>query len=241
MENLIRTSINPETKSFKNGVAVVYDASLLTEVSPSLFSTEYYGSSINAVKEGGRSAAWFVNSSAGKAVLRQYRRGGLVARLIKQKYLWLGASRTRSFAEFKVLSKLYKDGVSVPKPIAAMYKRKAVFYSAAIMVQCIENSITLGAVIKSESSPSPDIVNSVADVISSMHNAGVWHADLNVHNILLDETNKAWLIDFDKARLCAVTNSQRTQNLDRLQRSIYKVAPSNAGVWAKAIKQEYYS
>ena len=31
-----------------------------------------------------------------------------------------------------------------------------------------------------------------------MHHAQVNHTDLNIHNILIDDSDKVWIIDFDK-------------------------------------------
>jgi 3-deoxy-D-manno-octulosonic acid kinase len=58
-----------------------------------------------------------------------------------------------------------------------------------------------------------------------MHQLGVWHADLNVYNILFDDQAKVWLIDFDRSRLMAfLTPAQRAQNLSRLLRSLKKLS-----------------
>ena len=41
------------------------------------------------VTSGGRAAAWFVRVGAFDAVLRHYRRGGLVAKFVQNRYLWI--------------------------------------------------------------------------------------------------------------------------------------------------------
>jgi 3-deoxy-D-manno-octulosonic acid kinase len=72
-----------------------------------------------------------------------------------------------------------------------------------------------------------------------MHRAGVWHADLNAFNLLLDEQGDAWLIDFDRGRYGAVAPNERRSNLLRLRRSLDKVAGS-AGIAAwEGIDQAY--
>jgi len=47
------------------------------------------------VDDGGRGSAWFIDSQP-PMVLRRYQRGGLMARLSRSTYLYLGRERTRS-------------------------------------------------------------------------------------------------------------------------------------------------
>lgn len=54
-----------------------------------------------------------------------------------------------------------------------------------------------------------------------MHNAGVNHTDLNIHNILIDDKDKVWIIDFDKCRK-QEHGDWKKQNLERLLRSFKK-------------------
>lgn len=230
------------------------------------------------VSSGGRQAAWYVSGMFGDAVLRQYRRGGLVAHLVRQTYLWQGAQRTRGFAELRVMAALHARGLPVPRPLAASYRRKAgLFYEAAILTQRIPDVRTLAQALR-QASPTtqakshgdaaqpastpeslahdavaqvrqafaaqeqmgqgddmqagPQSVPArVAAAIVGMHDAGVWHADLNAHNILLDAAGKAWLIDFDRARDhgAPLSPALRVANMQRLRRSLEKVA-GEAGI-----------
>src|SRR5690606_3263837 len=119
-----------------------------------------------AVGKGGRQAAWFVQGDFGPAVLRHYRRGGLIARLSPNRYVWTGAAATRSFAEFKLLRFMYEAGLPVPRPLAAAYWRRGLTYRAAIMVQRIAEVEPL-AVIWPTTDPA-----AVAQVVFEMHEAG---------------------------------------------------------------------
>lgn len=56
--------------------------------------------------------------------------------------------------------------------------------------------------------------------IRRFHRAGVFHADLNVRNILIDPGQKVWLIDFDRARIVRPESSALVSNLRRLHRSL---------------------
>ncbi|WP_066456333.1 3-deoxy-D-manno-octulosonic acid kinase [Castellaniella caeni] len=185
------------------------------------------------VAEGGRQAAWFVDGAHGAAVLRHYRRGGLRARLGRASYLWLGEARVRSFAEVRVLAHLRQAGVRVPEPLAAAYWRQGLFYRAAILIARIPQARTLAHRLAAADP------QAVARAIFAMHEAGVWHADLNAFNILFDAQDRVWLIDFDRARLGVVSSEQRRKNRLRLRRSLVKVVGARAVPWWDALDSSY--
>jgi len=190
------------------------------------------------VASGGRQAAWYVQGSYGAAVLRHYRRGGLIARFNRQHYLWHGAEQTRAWAEWRVLAKLYTQGLAVPRPLAAGYWRRAsVFYTAAILTQRIPDVRTLAQAL--DHAPLEHIAQAIAD----LHQAGVWHADLNAHNILIDAQDKVWIIDFDRGRDMGASLPQhlRHNNLQRLQRSLEKVAGARGLALWHAVARAYAS
>ena len=55
------------------------------------------------------------------------------------------------------------------------------------------------------------------------HDAGVQHADLNAHNIMLGEQGEVWVLDFDRGRL-RHPGAWRERVLDRLARSLAKIS-----------------
>src|SRR5690606_40044036 len=74
---------------------------------------------------------------------RRMRPGGLVADLSGCRYLWTGADRTRSFAEWRLLARLRALELPVPQPVAARYVRRGLTYTADLITQMLENTITL--------------------------------------------------------------------------------------------------
>ena len=52
----------------------------------------------------------------GPIVIKHYKRGGLLGRLIRRHYIRLGKSRSR--LEFELLQKARKLGINVPEPLA---------------------------------------------------------------------------------------------------------------------------
>jgi 3-deoxy-D-manno-octulosonic acid kinase len=197
--------------------AMLYDPRRLAHPGPELFDPAAYGERATPVQAGGRQAAWFVRDGFGHGVLRLYRRGGLVARFSRQTYIWLGEARTRCFTEFRVLESLSAQGLPVPAPLAAAYWRHGATYEAAILVERLPSVQPLALVLEQP------VWNSVARSIARMHQAGVWHADLNAYNILLDTAGRAWIIDFDRGRQGGVSKRGRAANMERLRRSLVKV------------------
>ena len=182
------------------------------------------------VGEGGRQAAWFVDGAHGPAVLRHYRRGGLRARLGRESYLWLGRSQVRAFAETRVLAYLRDAGVRVPEPLGAAWWRAGVMYRNAILVARIPGARALAGWLD-RADPA-----AIARSIAAMHVAGVWHADLNAFNILFDDQDQVWLIDFDRARMGPVSARDRRVNLLRLRRSLVKIAGAKGERWWRELE-----
>ena len=184
---------------------------------PHVFDPAFYGDRARPVEAGGRQAAWFVEGDGWQGVLRGYRRGGLVAKLSRDAYVWQGESRTRSFREYRLLAMMRERGLSVPAPLAAAYWRRGLTYRAAIIVERIPDVRPLAHLLDE------GVWDAVANAIAAMHRLGVWHADLNAFNILLDARGHAWLIDFDRGTQGGVSAQRRRANLLRLRRSLEKV------------------
>jgi 3-deoxy-D-manno-octulosonic acid kinase len=229
----ITTAFDVQVLQFKGG-AVCFDASRISGADATLFvpgSSKY--SQVDPVSQGGRRAAWFVEGAFGQAVLRHYRRGGLMARLSRNRYFWTGGSRTRSFAEFELLRFMHERGLPVPRPLAAAWWRSGFTYRAAILIERIAGARALVQCLDEGHHAE------VALAIFRMHQAGVWHADLNAYNILIDPHNKAWLIDFDKSRFRSLTPELRQANLRRLRRSLIKLAGERGLQWWNELDQAY--
>jgi 3-deoxy-D-manno-octulosonic acid kinase len=173
----------------------------------------------------GRGSAWFLDSGAHRWVLRHYRRGGLIAALLHDRYLWLGESRVRAFAEFELLEGLRALALAVPRPVAARYERRGLTYTCDLIMERIDAaplSLRLG-----EQSLAEEIWRRIGATIARLHRARVDHADLNAHNILIDAQGAVSVIDFDRGRLRAPGRAARRaarRNLARLHRSLVKVA-----------------
>ncbi|NYT26220.1 3-deoxy-D-manno-octulosonic acid kinase [Alcaligenaceae bacterium] len=213
--------------------AMRYDAKVVADPALHLFDPAFPSLRAEPVSEGGRQAAWYVQCGTWDGVLRRYRRGGWAARVSDDRYLWAGAQSVRSLNEFDILRSLYEAGLPVPRPFAAAYWKRGLTYRAAIIVERIPDVRPLASAL--------DVADceQVARSIYAMHEQGVWHADLNAYNILLDEEGRAWLIDFDKARRVVLSLERRSANLLRLRRSLAKVAGAQGITWWDELSRSY--
>ncbi|KFN47681.1 3-deoxy-D-manno-octulosonic acid kinase [Arenimonas metalli] len=204
---------------------IVFDPARVQQATPALFDPAAYGAQARPVQAGGRGAAWFVAGAFGEAVLRHYRRGGLVARLSRETYLWRGADAVRSFAEFRLLAAMHAEGLPVPAPLAAACWRRGLGYRAALLVQRIPSVRALAEWLGEAADAAP--WEAIGAMLARFHAAGIHHADLNAHNILVDAAGTPWLIDFDRGRR-RVPGAWRQANLRRLARSLEKISGGDA-------------
>ncbi|MDH3671886.1 MAG: 3-deoxy-D-manno-octulosonic acid kinase [Gammaproteobacteria bacterium] len=173
-------------------------------------------------KARGRGLTYFIRVEGNDWVLRHYQRGGLVARLLGDNYVWTGIERTRAWREWHMLGQLRERGLPVPRPIAARVLRHGPVYKADIITQRLLGTRTLADLL-SEGRLAESAWRAVGACIRRFHNTGAYHADLNAHNVLLTQDNKVYLIDFDKSERCNQSQGWRHQNLTRLHRSLTKL------------------
>jgi 3-deoxy-D-manno-octulosonic acid kinase len=209
-----------------DGELILYDDALVDQARPELFSPNYWRWQ-NALRAtlSGRGATWVVGSARGDWVLRPYRRGGLVGRMIKRHYLWTGLQHTRPWREWHVLAALGERDLPVPRPVAACIARHGFVYTGAILTELIDNATTLARRMRELGIGAINWAR-VGTCLRRFHAAGVDHADLNAHNILLTPGDEVYLIDFDRGCL-REEGTWRAANLKRLKRSLYKAAGYN--------------
>ncbi|WP_162047402.1 3-deoxy-D-manno-octulosonic acid kinase [Vibrio taketomensis] len=208
-----------------NDQVIWFEPSLLTNIDHSqlaqIFEPEFWQQREAIVGSAcGRGTTWFVQLEQMQAALRHYRRGGLFGKLVKDSYYFTNWGHTRGAREIEVLAALTQHKVHVPRAIAARAVKHGFFYRADILSERIPNAKDLVEILV-ESPLAHQVYYNIGVEIKKMHQAGVNHTDLNIHNILLDEQQKVWLIDFDKCGVQA-GDAWKAGNLARLQRSFIK-------------------
>lgn len=188
---------------------------------------------------GGRGGAYFIATPVGECVLRHYHRGGHVARVFGDRYLWRGREQTRSFAEFRLLQTLADRRLPVPQVVAARFKRRGMHYRADLITRRVPGT-TLAQCLH-DAALDPALAAQIGTVLARFHRQGVYHADLNAHNVLVDG-NDTWLIDFDRGYLRTSARAWQLGNLARLHRSLLKLGAGDAdadaferGSWASLL------
>lgn len=231
--------------------AMLFDPAAVAAPSADLLRPHSYeGDPAGVSGRGGRGAVWYVRGPFGEGVLRHYRRGGAVARVNRDLYLFHGEARTRPFREFVLLQALHARGLPVPRPFAAGYTRLGAFYRADILIQRIADAETLAERLH-RGPLSAALWWRIGETLARFHAEGAFHADLNAHNVLLgagaahggehggpDFASSAvvpevrhgqtsiWLIDFDRGGLRA-RGRWCEANLQRLCRSLRKLAAAH--------------
>lgn len=155
-------------------------------------------------------------------VLRQYLRGGMMAGLLKDRYVWSGLRHCRPYLEQKAVNHAIHNGLPVPEVVAYSLTRSGLFYRAAIISRFIPNVGTLASYLFNRRL-SDQQWGELGLLIKRMHDAGICHADLNANNILITENSGFYLIDFDKAELMPCYGDWAHNNIHRLLRSLKKI------------------
>ncbi len=204
-----------------DGGRMLYDTQRTSNFSTEFFDPDYWRKH-DAIEGSakGRGTTWFIRAGDGRFVLRHYRRGGLIAKISKDRYWFTTEAETRSFAEWYLTYHLHRAGLPVPAPVAARYVREGSWYRADLITQRIENSESLAQrLLQGPLSLTQWIA--VGRCLRRFHDAGVCHADLNAHNILLTP-EQVYVIDFDRGTL-RKRGWWADTTLVRLYRSLEKV------------------
>lgn len=174
----------------------------------------------------GRGSAWVIKSEWGKWVLRHYFRGGLYAKLSKDSYFWTSLKNTRAYREFQLLHQIHRWKLPSPKPIAALIRKKGMYYRNDLIMSHIKHQHTFADLLMAANQPI-ETWQSIGKTIAQFHQHGIYHSDLNAHNILLakpTDEHPVYLIDFDKGAIKTIKKTWRQENLNRLRRSIEKIS-----------------
>ncbi len=183
------------------------------------------------------------------ALVRSYRHGGLLGGLRGGFY---ASWPPRPFRELAITEELRRRGLPTVEVYAAGVERiRGPFYRGFLVTRELRGGKDLWSALQD---PAMDparlrrILKSIADTILTMHRQGVYHADLNLKNVLVrydQKTAESYIIDFDRAKLFLgrLPAPLARSNLDRLRRSARKLDPHgrhlSAGAWNQFL-DDYY-
>jgi len=183
----------------------------------------------------GRGQICFYRFDNGDAALvRAYRHGGMLRHVTGQFFFtW----PPRPFRELAVTEEVRRRGVPTPEVLGACVERIwGPFYRGWLLSRELTGGHDFWAALRNELFSGPvatPLLEAVARSLRTMHRRGVYHADLNLKNILVRQERseiKSYIIDFDGARLFAgaVPPDRAEKNLRRLYRSVRKLDPDRS-------------
>jgi 3-deoxy-D-manno-octulosonic acid kinase len=208
--------------------AILFDPRRVAAPGADLFDRAALGAeSALSEQPGGRGSILYIDRDGERWVMRRYLRGGVPARFARDRYLWLGEERTRSFRELRLLAELRRRELPVPAPVAARYVRGIFTYSAELITERLAGARSLSEMLASGRMDDARWA-AIGRCLRHFHDAGVQHADLNAHNIMLGEQREVWLLDFDRGRL-RQPGRWHERTLDRLARSLAKISAGASG------------
>jgi len=161
--------------------------------------------------------------------VRRYRRGGLAAPLLGDRYL--RTSATRPVRELWATVEARARGVPAPAVVAGAVYPVGPFYRSDLVTELIPDARTLEARIFG-SGGIPDaapLLRQAGRLVGALERALVLHVDLNAANILLmrgiEEKSSARVVDLDRAIVFPLGSREFGEAMrKRLERSLRKLS-----------------
>jgi 3-deoxy-D-manno-octulosonic acid kinase len=184
---------------------------------------QIFNAPIDAVDSplGGRSAVTIAQlEGIGSVVIKHYTRGGFIRYIVKQNYIKCG--KTRSQLEYEALQNAARLGVNVPEPIAYAYHGN-LFYRAWLVTREIPQQKTLAELSIIDERQTRIAMKEVVNQIETLISNNIHHADLHPGNILVKNTSRVFILDFDKSSISRGSrNELRDKYLKRWRRAVSK-------------------
>ncbi|MBI2920356.1 MAG: phosphotransferase [Planctomycetes bacterium] len=154
-----------------------------------------------------------VRELPGGLILRRCRRGGALGSLLGDRH----ASPQPALDELEASAHLLREGVGVAEVVGVRAEKSGLAWRLAVVTRKIENARALRDTL-----PRPPAA-AVARAVRAMHDSGLWHADLNLQNILVTDAGEVRIIDLAGSKVKRpLPEAARLDNLARLYRSMVK-------------------
>jgi tRNA A-37 threonylcarbamoyl transferase component Bud32 len=148
---------------------------------------------------GGRRKVKIAPLPTGQTVaVKQYVRGGLLHLLVKETYFRV--NNTRAEAEFKWLADVRRLGIFAPEPLAFVFKGRRL-YNCWLITREIKHHQTLVDICLSDIPRTSRLIPRLIDQTLILIQNNIRHVDFHPGNVLVDDTDTLFLIDFDKTRI----------------------------------------
>jgi len=158
-------------------------------------------------------------------VVRPYLRGGAVARLLRDRYLRVGA--TRPHRELTASAAARARGIPTPAVVAgAVYRAGPFHYRADLVTELVPDGVDLAEALRRGDDAGP-LLDATDVLLAGAASAGFFHPDLNAKNVVIRNEPAglvAYLIDLDRCRVRAhAARGDENAMRARLERSLSKL------------------
>jgi 3-deoxy-D-manno-octulosonic acid kinase len=179
----------------------------------------------------GRGIAYAIRLDLDPWLVRHYRRGGMIARVLNDRYAPTG---NRAVAELKASIVARARGIPTPEVVAAICYPTPLYARFDIAVQFIDHSRDLAQVLFEDRVVSARDIGKAAALIRTMIKGGLLHADLNLKNILI-APDRAYVLDLDRCTVVEEATRHGAETMrKRFMRSLSKWESKSGRVVSEA-------
>ena len=230
----------PDFPHFGLGERVLYIRRDLAARATAIFGALAQLNRITSSGTGNRGSGFPLKLDGGPDLFaRCSRRGGFIRFINSDIYFGAGA---RPLRELAIANEARLRGIPIAEPLGVLIETVAPgFYRSAFITRAL-NGMTLWEFLRADDDAvvRAHVVELARRAIDTMHDAGLLHADLNLHNLFVSNAGErmtAVILDLDKARLfnSAVPSARRRGNFSRLKRSASKLDPHRRYLDAKLL------
>jgi hypothetical protein len=177
-------------------------------------------------------------------VVRRLHHGGVLAGLTRDLF-WRGGT-PRPLNELVLAAELHTEGVNTPLVVAACVFPTGCFYRGEVAREEIQNAVDLARFLfdpERTDSHRRAALHATGALVRCLHDAGVFHPDLNLRNILVSHENDlphTHIIDLEKCRRRSrLSPRERQRMLSRLRHSARRFA-EHGGIRLTALHWEEF-
>jgi 3-deoxy-D-manno-octulosonic acid kinase len=169
----------------------------------------------------GRGLIRFIDlPNMGCIAIKQYRRGGLISKVVRERYL--SQAKLRPEQELEILVEAQKLGVNVPRPLGFVTEG-GLFYKAWLLTQEIPKHRTLTEIAETKPYLVNELIGKLVTQVSRLISARIHHVDLHPGNTVVSGDNEVYILDFDKAKKVSCEPKElRDRYLVRWRRAVIK-------------------
>lgn len=149
-----------------------------------------------------------------------------MASYLDDRYLRLG--RPRPFRELTASAAARARGVATPAVLAGAVYPAGLYYRCDLVTEVVPGAATLAEALHETDGTRGwlEAMGAAGGLVDELGDAGVFHVDLNAHNILFEEGDfaRTRVVDLDRARILRRPSEGAKERMRaRLTRSIVKV------------------